>query len=96
MSMGGHVESGESYEEALARELMEKLKIDVQKTNCELLGYLTPHRSGVSAFMKIYRVKTNSAPAYNEDDFWQPSGFHRNSCYVDYVTANPRKAIWQA
>ncbi len=69
MSMGGHVESGESYEDALARELLEELRIDVQTTNCELLGYLTPHQNGVSAFMKVYRIVTDNVPAYNEDDF---------------------------
>ncbi len=68
MSMGGHVESGESYEEALARELLEELRIDVQ-TTCELLGYLTPHQNGVSAFMKVYRIVTDNPPAYNKDDF---------------------------
>ena len=69
MSMGGHVESGESYEEALARELLEELNIDAQTTNYELLGYLTPHQSGVSAFMKVYRIVTDEAPAYNKADF---------------------------
>lgn len=69
MSMGGHVESGESYEEALARELSEELRIDVQTTTCELLGYLTPRQNGVSAFMKVYRIRTDDSPAYNKDDF---------------------------
>ena len=69
MSMGGHVESGESYEEALTRELSEELRMDANQVNLELLGYLTPQGSGVSAFMKVYRIKTNDAPEYNEDDF---------------------------
>ena len=69
MSMGGHVESGESYEEALARELSEELNVDVRRTNCELLRYLTPRESSVSAFMKVYRIRTDDEPAYNKDDF---------------------------
>ena len=68
MSMGGHVESGESYEEALARELMEELRLDVRQAECKLLGYLTPG-NGVSAFMKVYCVVTDKAPAYNKADF---------------------------
>ena len=75
MSMGGHVESGESYEEALGRELMEELRLDVRQVECSLLGYLTP-RDGVSAFMKVYKIVTDTTPAYNEDDFleahWLP------------------------
>ena len=69
MSMGGHVESGESYEEALTRELLEELRMDANQVNLELLGYLTPQGSGVSAFMKVYRIRTDDAPEYNKDDF---------------------------
>ncbi len=69
MSMGGHVETGESYEAVLKRELIEELRLEVEKTNCELLGYLTPHETGVSASMKVYRIRTDEAPPYNKDDF---------------------------
>lgn len=69
MSMGGHVETGESYEAVLKRELLEEVRLEVEKTNCELLGYLTPHETGVSALMKVYRIRTDEVPLYNKDDF---------------------------
>lgn len=69
MSMGGHVESGENYEDALKRELQEELNIDVTKVGCELLGKLNPHENNVSAFMQVYVIKTDEAPDYNKDDF---------------------------
>lgn len=69
MSMGGHVESGESYEDALLREMDEELGIDTSKTPCKLLGLLTPAKDGVAAFMKVYEIKLDTAPNYNKNDF---------------------------
>lgn len=69
MSMGGHVASGETYEEAFARETQEELRIDVAKTSYRLLGHLTPAAHGMSAFMKVYEIMRDEAPDYNPDDF---------------------------
>lgn len=69
MSMGGHVMSGEAYDEAFGRETAEELRIDVAKTPYRLLGNLTPHEHGVSAFMKVYEITQDEAPPYNPDDF---------------------------
>lgn len=69
MSVGGHVASGESYEEALKREAQEELNIDINGVPCRFLGYLTPARDGVSAHMKVYEIKMDKAPDYNKDDF---------------------------
>lgn len=68
-SMGGHVSAGESYQEALRREIMEELRIDLDCVACEELGFLTPQKHGVSAFMKVFLIKTNETPNYNADDF---------------------------
>lgn len=69
MSVGGHVESGESYEEALKRELKEELSLEIEETNCRLLGHLTPQKYKVSAFMKVWEIKTDKTPDYNKNDF---------------------------
>jgi isopentenyl-diphosphate delta-isomerase len=69
MSMGGHVEKGESYDETFVREMMEELNIDIRKTPWRTLGKITPHEHGTSAFMEVYELILEEAPNYNPDDF---------------------------
>lgn len=69
VSMGGHVESGETYEDALERELKEELNLDLNMVNVRLLGYLFPYQHQVSAFMKVYEIKLDCNPNYNKNDF---------------------------
>lgn len=69
MSCAGHVGSGETYEQALIRETMEELAIDLTKTPYEEVAYMTPQVHGTSAFTRVYRVLQNEVPAYNPDDF---------------------------
>ncbi|MEK7569866.1 MAG: NUDIX domain-containing protein [Patescibacteria group bacterium] len=68
VSVGGHVESGENYEDAFHREVLEEINIDTRITPYKLLGKLTP-TDGISAFMQVYEIKKNSAPRYNQEDF---------------------------
>lgn len=69
MSMGGHVESGETYEETFRRELREELNLDADVVPCRFLGYLTPHTHDVHAFMKVWEIRQDESPHYNPDDF---------------------------
>lgn len=69
VSMGGHVESGESYEEAFKRETFEELNIDTDTVSFKCLGHLTPHEDNVSAFMKVYEILTDTVPRFNPSDF---------------------------
>ncbi|MDD5290405.1 MAG: NUDIX hydrolase [Patescibacteria group bacterium] len=69
MSVGGHVETGESYEDALKRELQEEVNINLNQAQYTHLGHLTPKENGVSAFMNVYEIKVDQTPNYNEKDF---------------------------
>lgn len=69
MSVGGHVESGETYEEALKREVREELNIDTDKIPYKFLGHLTPPKHNVSAYMNVYEIQMDAAPLYNKKDF---------------------------
>lgn len=69
MSMGGHVESGETYEQTLKRETQEELNIEIDQVPHRLLGYLTPQKDGVSAFMNVYEIQIEQSPDFNKDDF---------------------------
>ena len=69
MSVGGHVASGETYDEAFRRELLEELGLHLDEVEWRLLGHLTPHEHGMSSYMRGYEIRCNVAPDYNRDDF---------------------------
>lgn len=69
MSMGGHVASGETYNEAFKRELAEELNIDADKTPWRFLGRLMPARDKTAAFESVYEIRMDEAPQYNPDEF---------------------------
>ncbi|HYD04014.1 MAG TPA: NUDIX domain-containing protein [Alphaproteobacteria bacterium] len=68
MTVGGHVSSGESYEDAFRRETLEEINVDIDAVKWEYLGKLGP-LDGVRCFQKIYEIKTDELPDYNKDDF---------------------------
>ncbi len=69
MSVGGHVRSGETYEEAFRRELKEELDFDLSQFVYQELGYLRSHQDNVSSFMKVYEIQADEVSHYNRNDF---------------------------
>ncbi len=68
-SMGGHVDSGEGYEQAFKREVAEELNLDMDTLEYRELGKLSPRINRVSSFMMVYEVAYSEAVNYNKNDF---------------------------
>lgn len=68
-SAGGHVSSGETYIEAMLKEVSEELNLDLAENDLELLGKMAPATGEPRYFREIYRFHTNATPQYNPDDF---------------------------
>ncbi len=67
-SASGHVSSGESYDEAFAKEVHEELNIDINSVPHRTLEHITP-KSGIDRFMTVYEITSEETPVFNTDDF---------------------------
>jgi isopentenyl-diphosphate delta-isomerase len=68
-SVGGHVLSNESYFDAFCREAEEEINLNSRNYPHSVLGRLTPHMHGTSAFMEVYAINYDGPVHFNTDDF---------------------------
>ncbi len=68
-SAGGHVTSGDSYDETFIKEVLEELNLDVSQFIYRKIGRMTPHEDGTNAFITVYEIESDETPRYNPDDF---------------------------
>ncbi|MBI2344870.1 NUDIX hydrolase [Candidatus Dependentiae bacterium] len=61
-SVVGHVQAGETYDQAMIRETNEEIGIDLHQTTFTYLGKLTPHEHGAFCFSAIYEMELEEAP----------------------------------
>ena len=68
----GHVSSGETYEQAMIREVAEELNFDISHMSYTSIGKLTP-TTGALSFIEIFelQVPCDFVIDYNTDDFSQ-------------------------
>lgn len=68
-SVGGHVKSGESYEEAACREIHEEIGLEVSHIDLEEIAYLKyPNDLHTSSFSKLYHLSIgNFKPLLSEE-----------------------------
>lgn len=92
VSVGGHVQSGENYESAFIRELKEELNIDEFQISYQIVGYLTPHKNRVSAFMTVYEIVTDETPSFNQDDFIEAMWITPKSLRELIISGEPTKS----
>ena len=69
MSVGGHVESGTTYEATFKKEVGEELNWNTDQLSWRELGYLVAGEDGVSSFMRVYEISSDESPVYNPEDF---------------------------
>lgn len=64
----GHVEAGESYEEAFRKEVFEELGWNIDDLEWKQLAKLGP-KDGLATVSMVYEITTRDEPAANPDDF---------------------------
>lgn len=69
MSCAGHVEAGETYDQAFARELEEELNLKRAELSIKILGKLTPREHKTKAFGMVYEIAYDQVPNFNQNDF---------------------------
>ena len=68
-SVVGHVSAGETYEQALIREAVEEVGIDLTQLDYRFVGKLNPHVDNGFCFAAVYEVCLEDVPNWNGDDF---------------------------
>lgn len=68
-SIGGHVESGETYDEALHKEAREEAGLDLTTIPYQEIARLNPYTHNVHCFQYVYEILSDTAPNFNTDDF---------------------------
>lgn len=61
-SVVGHVQAGETYEQAMIREAQEEIGIELQEGTFKYLGKLTPHEHQAFCFSAVYEMEIDNAP----------------------------------
>src|SRR5690606_33298571 len=68
-SVVGHVQAGESYQQAMIREAQEEIGVDISNQQFKYLGTLNPQQHGVFCFIAVYELEIEVAPNnWNKDE----------------------------
>lgn len=68
VGVGGHVEHGETYDEAFAKEVFEEIGWNIDKLTWSYKGKFYP-TDGLNTVSVVYEIQSNIAPELNKEDF---------------------------
>ena len=68
VSVGGAVQSGETYEQAFRRETREELNLDLDAVTWHEVAAFSPFQTTLSSFMRVYELRSDETPDFNRGD----------------------------
>lgn len=68
VSVGGAVQSGETYEQAFRREAREELNLNVDSVQWREVAAFSPYQTTLSSFIRVYEICGEAEPDFNRDD----------------------------
>tara|TARA_A100000171_G_scaffold43949_1_gene46344 strand:- start:3154 stop:3684 length:531 start_codon:yes stop_codon:yes gene_type:complete len=91
-SIGGHVQSGEKYDDAFKREVLEETNLKIDDFSWRDEGKLSPFQYQVSCFMKVYLIKTPQLDIdFNKSDFISAQWYYLNEIYEQIASGTQVK-----
>jgi isopentenyl-diphosphate delta-isomerase len=68
-AVGGCVQTGESYDEACAREVFEEVGLNMHEFPWKFVGFTSPKNDNTFGHVGLYEIMCDSIETYNTDDF---------------------------
>ena len=88
---GGHVEHGESYLEALKKEVSEELFWNIDDFELVELGKFGP-KEGLNTISMVYEIRTNLEPKLNPEDFTSAEWITPSNVATKIKAGHPAKS----
>lgn len=89
-SVGGHVESGDSYVQTLIREAKEEVNLDIIEKDLEFISSTTYKDKGYK--QNLYLLRTDDTPTYNPNDFTTARWFTPSKLVEDIDNGHAAKS----
>lgn len=90
VGVGGHVEHGETYDEAFGKELSEEVGWDAKQLDYKILGKFGP-RDGLYTISQVYEIESDEAPVLNPEDFVSAEWMYPEEILMRIKEGHPAK-----